>query len=253
MTRYFAYTRHSRPTGKILADLLGFEHYGVQTRSGDPLRLLLRWGSRRKMPPARATLNSAKAIALASDKFAAIERWEDVGLPTVQAFRHWGDAQAAARGGVILGRTRVGMRGQGITVYGSIDGLPRSPRLPHEWYSLYEKPTREVRIHVVGNKIVHVQGKFLDFPDLAESNPYVRNHRGGYRYRTPRQKLLKERREIAIEAVRSLGLNFGAVDMLLFGSEKEAKLLEVNTAPACSPLTLQHYADALTKELDRRR
>lgn len=251
MSRYFAYTRHSRPTGKILADLLGFEHYGVETRSGGPLRLLLRWGSRRRMPPATRTLNPAKAIALASDKFAAIERWGEVGLPTVTAFRNWGDAEAAARGGVILGRTRQGMQGQGITVYGDVDG-PRSPRIPHEWYSLYERPTREIRIHVVGDKVVHVQGKFLDFPEQAEGNPYVRNHRAGYRYRTPRLKVHKARREIAVEAVKSLGLNFGAVDMLLFGSEIEPKLLEVNTAPACSPLTLSLYATALARELERR-
>jgi glutathione synthase/RimK-type ligase-like ATP-grasp enzyme len=249
MSRYFAYTRFSRPTGRILADLLGFPRYGVRTPSDEPLDTLLRWGSRRKMPPARQTLNPAAAIALASDKFLAIERWQEAGLPTVQAFRYWGDAQAAARGGVVFGRTRSGMQGQGITVYGNVDGLPTRPSSPHEWYSLYEQPTREIRLHVVGGEVVHVQGKYLDFPEMADGNPYIRNHGNGYRYRTPRQKVRTRRQEIAIEACRILGLNFGAVDMLLFGSEKKARLLEVNTAPSCSPLTLQKYASALSEIL----
>lgn len=241
--RYLAYTKATQPTGRVLAELLGFSNFGVRGMR-EPLHVLLRWGSRRKMPQARLVLNQARAIQLAGDKLLAIEAMASAGIPTVPFFRTWGEAQAAARGdGVIFGRTRSGMRGQGITIY-----TPgRQPRAPHEWYSLYQEPTREIRVHVVDREVIRVQGKFLDLPELAGKNPYVRNHEGGYRYRTPKMKVRRQRQELAIEAVRTLGLTFGAVDMLLFGSETDPMVLEVNTAPACNPLTAQKYAEALAR------
>lgn len=196
------------------------------------------------MPRASVVLNQASAIKLAGDKLLAIEAMASEGIPTVPFYRTWEQAQAAARGtGVILGRTKHGMRGQGITVY-----TPGNrPRVAHEWYSMYQEPTREIRLHVVDGEVIHIQGKYLDFPQLASKNPYVRNHESGYRYRTPKQKIRSQRQEMAIEAVRALGLNFGAVDMLLFGNEADPMVLEVNTAPACSPLTAQRYAEALAR------
>jgi D-alanine-D-alanine ligase-like ATP-grasp enzyme len=43
-------------------------------------------------------------------------------------------------------------------------------------------------------------------------------------------------------------LDFGAVDLVVDRDNKEY-VLEVNTAPALSPLRLQHYAEALRKVL----
>lgn len=252
MSKYLAYTRFSRPTGRYLAGLLGLRNFGIRP-AREPLETLIRWGSCRKMPDAERVLNPAKAIALASDKLLAIRTLQAAELPTVPAFEEWEAAKAAAWGGCVLGRTRNGMRGQGITVYDlsmNYSGLPKGPRAPHEWYSLYRKPTREVRVHVVDGEVIRIQGKFLDFPELAERDPFIRNHRSGYRYRTPRLKLRKQRQEIAIEAVRALGLHFGAVDMLLFGSGVDPMILEINTAPACAPLTAQSYAEALMRRIE---
>jgi len=51
--------------------------------------------------------------------------------------------------------------------------------------------------------------------------------------------------------VRACDLDFGAVDMLLFGGEEPSMVLEVNSAPACSPLTLSAYAEALRSLINR--
>jgi hypothetical protein len=255
MSNYFAYTRKTRPTGRMLAELLGFQKFGVRTPTR-PLDVLLRWGSRKPMPRARIVLNQARAIALASDKVRAIETLVGAGIHCVPCFTTWEQALAAARGGIIFGRTRHGHSGAGIVVYdpsGTYDGrYPESPASPHEWYTIYHEPTREVRIHVVEGEVVRIQGKYLDFPEDAEQNPFVRNHQMGYRFRTPRKDLRSRRKEIAIEAVRALGLNFGAVDMMLFGESRRAMVLEVNTAPSCSPMTAEAYAEALNELIERR-
>lgn len=253
MSRYLAYTNATRPTGRILAELLGFEQYGIR-RPARPLDALIRWGSVRQMPQARRVLNKAHAIALASDKVATIDALKSAGILCVPCFTTWEQALATSRGRIILGRTRHGHSGNGIVVYDPSrihDSLyPEQPEQPDEWYTIYYEPTREVRVHVVDDRVIRVQGKYLDFPEQQELNPFMRNWATGYRFRTPRRDLRSRRKEVAIEAVRILGLNFGAVDMLLFGTERKAMVLEVNTAPSCSPMTANAYAEALTRTME---
>ena len=98
------------------------------------------------------------------------------------------------------------------------------------------------------DRVLRIQGKYLDFPD-QHTNPYIQNYGQGYRFRAPNFDIHQDRKDLAIAAVRALGLDFGAVDMLI-GEDKKAYVLEVNSAPACSPLTLTAYAEAFADELD---
>lgn len=244
MHSYLAYTRATRPTGKLLAHELGFTSFGIQ-KPRHRLDVLVRWGSRRIMPQAKLVLNRAGAISRAADKVVALEMLQAKGIATIPFFLTWEEAYTAAEGGVIFGRRRSGMGGRDIVVY---EPHHREPAFVHDWFTIYREPTREVRIHVVHDRVVRIQGKYKDFPEQAARNPYVRNYEQGYRFRAPKQKLHSRRREQAIESVRALGLDFGAVDMLLFGDGAESLVLEVNTAPSCSPMTLAAYAQAI-KEL----
>lgn len=247
---YLAYTRGTRPTALALAQELGLERWGIRVPNFRP-STLIRWGSRRIMPPAGRVLNASSAIAISSDKWAALNRMRAAGVSTVPFFASWEEAVANSEGTVILGRTRSGMQGRGIVVFDPhrIYGnrFYSQPVRRHEWYSVYREPTREVRIHVVGDEVVRVQGKYRDFPEQGEAMPFVRNHSTGYRFRAPSQNLHSRRLDEAIRAVRACDLDFGAVDMLLFGGEDPSMVLEVNSAPACSPLTLSAYAEALRR------
>lgn len=53
---------------------------------------------------------------------------------------------------------------------------------------------------------------------------------------------------MAVLAVNCLGLDFGAVDLLI-GDDRETYILEVNTAPSCSPLTATEYIMAFKNML----
>ena len=247
MSTYLAYTRASRPTGRALAQELNLQHYGIRTpRSGTP-EILIRWGSRRLMGHPGLVLNQASAIARASDKVRTLEILRDEGIPHVPFFTDW--EKARAYGGVILGRDRRGMQGRDIVAYDPTWGILERD---HEWFSIYQEPTREMRLHVVGDEVVRIQGKYLDFPDDAQ-NPYVRNFANGYRFRSPPLDLHSSRKQWAVKAVQALGLDFGAVDLLLFGDDEECALLEVNTAPACSPLTISAYAEAIERKINEYR
>lgn len=247
MRVYLAYTRATRPTGRKLAEALGVRH-GIFTPDFGTPEILVRWGSRKLMGYPTHVLNSARAIAHASDKLRALKIMREEGIPTIDFFETW-EAAFKHENDVILGRKRRGMQGRDIVAYQPGCEVPMSG-FRHEWYSIYRRPTRELRIHVVGDDVIRVQGKYLDVPEHAERNAHVRNYKTGYRYRAPAQEPHSSRKEWAVEAVKALGLDFGAVDMLLFGSDEECAILEVNTAPACSPLTLSAYADAIERKLD---
>ena len=245
---YLLYTPATRPTGSALAQAMGLQRWGIRVPNFRP-SVLIRWGSRRIMPPAERVLNRSEAIAVSSDKLLTFHRLRDAGVPTVPVYTSWEEALRNSEGTVILGRRRWGMKGQGIVVFDPhrLHGgrYYSQPLRQHDFYSIYQEPTREMRVHVVGDRVIRIQGKYCDFPDEAADNPFVRNHSTGYRFRAPSRELNSSRRETAVRAVQACGLDFGAVDMLLFGSDREEMVLEVNSAPACSPLTLGEYARAL--------
>jgi glutathione synthase/RimK-type ligase-like ATP-grasp enzyme len=109
---------------------------------------------------------------------------------------------------------------------------------------------REYRLHVIGGMVVSVQRKYLERPHLSEGG-FVKNHAHGYVFKTPERGLNASRHRAAIQAVELLGLDFGAVDMVVDHEGKEY-VLEVNTAPALSPKRIEQYVTALRPLLDAR-
>src|SRR3990172_11491797 len=116
MSSYLAYTRFTRPTGRVIALELGLR-YGINKPPESP-EVLIRWGSRRRMGSPGRVLHRAKAIARAADKLATLDRLLDAAIPHVPFFRSWEEALDETGGsGIILGRSRYGMRGRDIVVY----------------------------------------------------------------------------------------------------------------------------------------
>lgn len=234
---YFAYHPKTRPTGRRLADALGIVHRGTLVGRGKKQvakpDFLVRWGNARfpELDGASRVVNKAQAILLAGDKLRAIEQLgrSDVRTPVA--------SRVCPGSGVILARRRRGFGGTDIQV------CSHDPCVGAEWYSTYIPTNREYRLHVVGDKVVRVQRKYLERPDERVSE-YVKNHKNGYAFKQPSRRLNSSRLDAAVKAVQSLGLDFGAVDLVV-GEDKLEYVLEVNTAPACSPKTLNAYSTAL--------
>jgi hypothetical protein len=240
---YLAYVKSSRPTGKFMARQLGIQSCGMNAPV-ETLDFLLRWGSRKPMPSAGIELNNATAIRNASDKLLAYSILKKAGLRTVFMTPDFDEARRNSHG-IVFGRNRSGFGGKDIVVYRGDE----RPSRHHDFYTPWLDAPREVRIHVVRDKVVRVQGKYLDFPEKAGEN-LIKNYAHGYRFRSPKQELHHRRRNDAILAVQSLGLDFGAVDMLIWG-DRDHYILEVNTAPACSPLTARCYAGEIALQVER--
>ncbi len=231
---FFAYHNKSKPTGEILAATLGMENGFDPPDSGESL---IRWGNRRN-PSADSNydvvLNAEEAIKNASDKFESLFTLSEAGVNVPAASEEWEEIQEEY-GYPILGRRFRHARGSDINL---ILQKRDVRRIASDYYIPYIPTSREYRIHVVRDKVIRIQGKYLDFPDQAVS--HIRNYEHGYRFRTPNVRLKPDRLEAAITSVKSLGLDFGAVDLII-ADDGNYYILEVNTAPSCSRRTGKEY------------
>lgn len=195
-------------------------------------------------------LNNALAIKTAANKLSAFRVLKQAGV-SVPAFAT--GAEGVTWSGTTVARHKLtGHSGEGIEICPDPRTLPDAPL-----YVEYVKKKDEYRIHVVGDEVTTIQRKGLRSDFTGEPNWQVRNHKNGFVFvrngdnggsvAVPESVL-----EAAKAAIAALGLDFGAVDIVVSTADKKPYVLEVNTAPGMEGSTIQEYADAFQKLFDRR-
>jgi len=231
------YNRRGAPTGRVIASALGFDYGTAPIGLGTTL---IRWGN--SLNPEmdshyERVINSSEAIQNATNKLRSLELMSEAGLD-VPAWSENPEELIEQYGYPILGRKLRHARGSDIQLILQ----KRDMRRPRDFYTAYIPTNREYRVHVVGDEVVRVQAKYLDFPEQKKA--WIRNYQSGYRFRNPRLRMHSRRLQAAISAVHSLSLDFGAVDLVV-GDDDNTYILEVNTAPSCSPLTGAAYVNGI--------
>lgn len=230
---------------RALSDRLGVpilrkERSKYRPRAGDKV---VNWGAA-SMPRqlvALRPLNHPGAVEVARNKLHAFQRMAEGETRTVE----WTTNPTAANvwwaaGHTVVGRrTLTGHSGQGICI---MEPHYAGPHLRNVMplYTKYFPAKHEYRVHVIGD-LTHVQKKRRR--DGAVQSK-IRNLANGYVYCTQGVTCPEPVLTVAETAVRSLGLDFGAVDILCT-DRGDARVLEVNTAPGLEGSTLTFYADAL--------
>lgn len=110
-------------------------------------------------------------------------------------------------------------------------------------YVKYVPKKQEYRIHVCGGEAVDIQRKARR-KDVADEdiNWKIRNHDNGFIFARNEDGVVPPDVIVqAINSVKLLGLDFGAVDVIFNDKEQQAYVLEVNTAPGLSGSTLEGY------------
>lgn len=116
-------------------------------------------------------------------------------------------------------------------------------------YVRYIPKKQEYRVHVCAGKAVDIQRKARrkEVEDDA-INWKIRNHDNGFIFaRNEGHEVPADVSVQAIKACESIGLDFGAVDVIFNEKEQKAYVLEVNTAPGLSGTTLEGYVERLKK------
>jgi glutathione synthase/RimK-type ligase-like ATP-grasp enzyme len=198
--------------------------------------------------PGQQVLNKPEAIMQASCKLRTFEAFKAAGVPCPEFWTPANVANAKRKDSIIIARlTTRGSGGEGIVVVREADALPKAPL-----YTNYIRKLAEYRVHVMRNTVLMVQQKRRDSEaEQTDDQKLIRNHDNGWvfaavnvEFSSDEQKAKCE--QAAVSAVRSLGLDFGAVDLVVSKRDGNPYVLEVNTAPGIqSPTLLERYVTSI--------
>ena len=190
-------------------------------------------------------LNCPDAVMRAINKRAAFGIWAGDSVSTVP----WTSNKAVAKEWLEVGHTIVarkvltGHEGHGIVI---VD--PGQPLCDAPLYTKYVGKIREYRVHATRDKAFATHMKIKDPKTKEPPKTWkVRSYANGFIFQRNNVPTSAARDALAVQAVASLGLDFGAVDIIedTFG---KFYVLEVNTAPGIEGQTTPAYAKAI-KEL----
>lgn len=251
------YNDHTKG-GRALAKALnlqflkrGMVNFGADLRpycKMDSLKVI-NWGSYSVplMKDGQTVLNPPEKIKVCSDKLTFFKAVE--GRVRIPVFTTDCDTAVGwERDGITtFGRTRRGSGGEGIYLFNEdLDKWYSS-----EFWVQYKKKKDEFRVHVMKGEVILVQRKALRTTDhlgnpidRSEVNFMIRNHDNGFIFQRndvqPPEDVITQ----AKLSIDTLGLDFGAVDVIYNGTEKKAYVLEVNTAPGLEGTTVEDYTNA---------
>ena len=234
-----------------------FKDRRFRRRSTD---LLVNWGNASEIPVfAGQGLNSPTAVAISSNKVATMDALAEasVNIPwfTVQReaapllFEQEGVTKVFCR---TLTRAS---EGRGIVIANEPSEIVAAGL-----YTGLEPHTNEYRVHIMDGRVIDVAEKRrLSEERLAEENitfdPMIRSHHNGWIFARGNARLKHidgvMKTDIAtqaLDAVRTIGLTFGAVDIIYNNPTRTAFVLEVNSAPGmeAGSTTLFNYVKAFS-------
>jgi len=239
---------------KELSEALGIKrlkHEGSRFR-GNPRHTVINWGSG-NIPQhinGSVILNSPDAVIRCSNKlsfFRHVSKHEDINLPPwTEKFE---EAMEWVKKGDVMARTVLnGHSAVGLIIM-KVDNPDTFIKAP--LYTKYIPKKDEYRVHVFKDKVIDVQRKALK-PEFLEANRgninhQVRNLDNGFIYVrggiNPPQQVLDQ----AINSVKVVGLDFGAVDIIYNEKQQKAYVLEINSAPGLQGQTVTSYANEFRK------
>lgn len=255
-TKIYAYKAGSR-SAKALAEALGVRILRQDT-SFDPCAtdVIINWGSSKRQWDYGMRrphwINHPLHVNIAACKLKTFEAFAARRDLNVSAPEFTTDIAIAkqwqASGSIIVARSVLrGNSGEGITVVDDQRDLSTIPDV--KLWVKYIKKKHEYRVHVMQGKVIHVQIKKLRTGAESEE-PRIRNTANGYVF-CCREGITAntQRDELAVKAVSTLGLDFGAVDLIYNQHMDKYFVLEVNTAPGLEGTTLERYAKAFREVL----
>jgi len=220
------------------------------TYRGYSSHLVINWGSsdRAKVIRGVPMLNDPAAVKIVADKLKTFQTLTDSGF--AGRIPDWTVSKEEAKRWItqeycsVYCRTILrGSQGHGIVVASSVGDLVDAP--------LYVKGVpvdREVRIHVFKEEVIDFSQKKKINKERRETegivvNEAIRNLSGGWVFARQGVTIPDSAKELAVSAVRAVGLDFGAVDIVLHNNVP--KVLEINSAPGMEGTTLESYFNAI--------
>ena len=232
---FVLFSNASCVTGRNLADYLGVPRGHSDSSQRE---YLFRWGSTSgvRFIPDEQTFNRMSKIEANTDKYNSLRVMDSEGIQVPDYSRTVEDLSYP-----ILVRSTNHREGQDINlILQERDDYLTS----NDFYTQYIPVQMEYRVHVAFGNILKLYEKRLR--SESDNHPVIRNSGTGNVFLNPRDPVPEEVRDESLRALRALGLEYGAVDVIL-GENDEVYVLEVNTAPSLDEANIQRYGNAIAE------
>lgn len=250
----FSWNEHSEGA-KELASAMNVKRIKHENSKykGNQRKLVINWGSSKIPDEVRKSriINPPEAVAICSNKLSFFEALSGKGVSIPDWTNSFEQAVKWVTDGVVVcARTILnGHSANGLVLMHKDDpkSLVKAPL-----YTKYVPKKDEYRIHVINDKVVDVQRKALRNGYIEEHgadnvNYKIRNLANGFVYVRQGVDAPKQVIDEAIKAVRIVGLDFGAVDVVFNNKQDKAYVLEINSAPGLEGTSVENYAKALSE------
>lgn len=194
-------------------------------------------------------LNKPTAVNIAANKLSALQALKNAGIRIPDFTTEYREAQRWLNNyEVVVERHELrGNSGDGIRIVTLQDDEMEQDLQYAPLYTKFIPKTAEFRVHVFRGEIIDYIEKKKVVPERrpANFNKYISSITCGWVFSHTNVRDIPEVRQLAIRAVMALGLDFGAVDIIY--ADGLPYVLEVNTAPGLSGVTLVKYANAFRR------
>lgn len=238
---YNSYSRSARDLARGLGGLrIRLDGSRYRYRPGD---LVINWGNGRIPDPGIPIINLPSAVRLASNKRSALHCLTNKGVASVEATTSILEASRWLTDGFpVVCRTRLqGHSGEGIILVDPGGELVEAPL-----YTKYLRKNAEYRVHILKGNVIDFQRK-KKRRDFEGRDRRIRNYNKGWVFCREGVELPEDVEEVSKNAVEALGLDMGAVDVLV-DMDGVARVLEVNTAPGLTGTTLERYVNEFNEQ-----
>jgi glutathione synthase/RimK-type ligase-like ATP-grasp enzyme len=208
-------------------------------------KYILNWGNPKDVVinEGQLLLNKPENIRNAINKLTAFGILKEAGV-RIPEFRT--ELAGVSSGIWFARRSLTGSGGRGIEVIRKGGSIPRAPL-----YVQYVPKTTEYRVHVVNGQVIFCQQKKRELESQqTKDQKLIRNRDNGWVFCLVHNDPPQEVKDVAVATVAALGLDYGAVDIVVGRDDSRAYVLECNTAPGISsPSLVQAYREAFVSWL----
>lgn len=250
------YPYHSgSKSAKAISEALNIKRAARERDEVIPADVIINWGCARIRRPVKAgaiILNSPKGVAIAHHKLKTFEclSQADVNIPMFTTNPRIAQELADNGSTVVVRHTCTGHSGEGIELVEPGQKLTDEQK-EAPLFTLYIPKKEEYRIHVSsldGVFFVQRKARKKDVPD-EKVNWKIRNHSNGFIFAHNGVDVPDEAKRMAINALKAVNLDFGALDVML-GRDGKWYVLEINTACGVEGTTTTKYVEILKRLIE---
>lgn len=232
------------PTSRLIARAMGISRFRKRAEYLNSAENLIRWGNTKTVNVSGLELNPREAILLASNKPECRKKLLEAKIPVPK------ETEVEYP---VVGRSKKHKAGDNFFYCENAEEVQRAKDNGAVYFAQFYPKTNEYRVHVGGGRVL-----LMSIKEGDKTQRVWNKKLSNFTFRHLRRSVwlndpdLKKMCKKAKKAIKAVGLDFGAVDIMADAGDGYLPFVitEINTAPSLSPLAVQKYVKYFNRAID---